>query len=172
MSSRLACDVDDEEDAEIRRQEGMPPWHATPANNYRTPATGAATGGRQGGGSSSGEGEAQGPPPFPHEQVAELLLVLLLLLLPAHKPVPGTVVMAKRKISLRHLERWLPGLLLFLRTGEDRLKTKLPTSRHSLRAGGVCQLTRPHGKSTRATTCIAMESQHHTVHIQACCGYL
>ena len=70
MSSRLACDVDDEEDAEIRRQNGMPPWHATPANNYRTPATGAATGGRQGGGSSSGEGEAQGPPPFPHEQVA------------------------------------------------------------------------------------------------------
>ena len=42
-----------------------------------------------------------------------LLVLLLLLLLPARKPVPGTVML------LRHLERWLPGLLLFLRTGED-----------------------------------------------------
>ena len=70
MSRPLACDVDDEEEAEFRRQNDMPPVHATPANTYRTPATGAAAGGRQGCGSSSGEGEAQGPPPFPHEQVA------------------------------------------------------------------------------------------------------
>ena len=63
--------------------------------------------------------------------------LVLLLPPPGWMLVPGWMLM----ITLRHLERWLQGLLLFLRTGEDSLKTKLQTSRPSMRAGGVCQLT-------------------------------
>lgn len=71
MQSRLASDVNDAEEAELRRLEGLPPTHGATPGNYWTPATGATTGGRQGWGSSSGEeGHQVPPPPFPHAEVA------------------------------------------------------------------------------------------------------
>ena len=70
MHRQLAGDVDDAEEAEMRRVEGGLPPHATPGNDFRTPATGAAPGGGQGCGSSPGGEGHQGPPPFPHDQVA------------------------------------------------------------------------------------------------------